>query len=757
MDQEKLLSQLDKRYTSKREMLSRIPLGTQAEVVWQQLLNRRRAKSVTLPLHNSFGVPYWYCTTDKMISASERIVEMLFDTYADTDLYSEVPTLSTLEEVFFTSYVDGSKLQLREAMEFLQSDRAPQEAEEQLIANNRMAGSYAGQNLFRPVDEQYLRDLAYLLTEGMEGSSQDFRTEDTAVIPSMQDEQFSVPPARMLPDMVRELLGFLADPAIHPLIKAGVTQAWMLVVRPFPDGNERLGRILSSVILVRAGYSFFTEVSLSALIARRCYGYYEAAANILREENGGDLTYFLDYFLQLLSYAIEERERRLNQRREANLEAEIQLARAPLTPTGASDTALLVPPLTNSGSSALEQTEPRAVPEQIPLEQTSGRKGGEQSSTALQPSRIKISEEMYENMKERLNRYAASHRSILMRSAIQRLSELLDEGVYSFSMDDLRKDKTINAAINVGLLPQLCQDFLLGWNLVGEEPLYGFLFDHEPDCPAPELSEAGRYPVYDVGPYEREMMKQRLLAFAETVHGTVTPFAIKRLVEYVDQGKDEFTSLDVGRDFNLTSKQRSDLMVMLRENGLAERIAEGNSRPYRHRFCFRKPDFSRSDYAPEILARMEELSGPDSSFRDRRLADLLSDCLPKGVLTKADYFARGLTDQVWTKDKPYVIQLGLAEQISPSVLRINKKLPDGLPPLSKTLKAAVTAVYENFGVSLFSMEMFLARLAYSETHAYVCLHQLTMLRILGCRKEDQKLYQLLVNPQDNPECFMDVA
>ena len=203
-------------------------------------------------------------------------------------------------------------------------------------------------------------------------------------------------------------------------------------------------------------------------------------------------------------------------------------------------------------------------------------------------------------------------------------------------MDDLRKDKILNDAVNAGLLYQLCKDMLIGWKLVGEEPLYGLLFDYEPDGPAPELSETGRYPVYDVGPDEREMMKQRLLAYAETVHGTVTPYAIKRLVEYVDQGKDEFTTQDVGRDFNLTSKQRCDLMVMLRENGLVERIAEGNSRPYRHRFCFRKPDFSRSDYAPEVLARMQELSGPDSSFRDRRLADLLSDCLPKGVLTKAD-------------------------------------------------------------------------------------------------------------------------
>ena len=90
----------------------------------------------------------------------------------------------------------------------------------------------------------------------------------------------------------------------------------MIILRPFPEGNERLGRVLSSMILLRAGYAFFSDVSLSALIARKSYGYYEAMANILREENGGDLTYFLEYFLELLSRAVDERRLRMTQREE---------------------------------------------------------------------------------------------------------------------------------------------------------------------------------------------------------------------------------------------------------------------------------------------------------------------------------------------------------------------------------------------------------------------------------------------------------
>ena len=104
----------------------------------------------------------------------------------------------------------------------------------------------------------------------------------------------------------------------------------MIILRPFPEGNERLGRVLSSMILLRAGYSFFSDVSLSALIARKSYGYYEAMANILREENGGDLTYFLEYFLELLSRAVDERRLRMTQREEQARQAEQELAKTPL-------------------------------------------------------------------------------------------------------------------------------------------------------------------------------------------------------------------------------------------------------------------------------------------------------------------------------------------------------------------------------------------------------------------------------------------
>ena len=330
MDRDMLFRHLEQRYTSKRDMISRVPLGVQPDALWQELLNQRRSKSTVLPLYSYKGTPYWYVTTDKMIAASEKIVEALYENDADYDPYAEPPTVSTLEEIFFTSYVEGSQMTIQAAMDFLTGGQPPRDIEEQLITNNRVAGSYASANLYRPIEAGLLRELITILTDGMDEGGQDYRTTETVDYSPADGEQFSFPSARPVPDRVGELSAFLASPQIHPLIKAAVAQAYMIILRPFPEGNKRLGRVLSSMILLRAGYAFFSDVSLSALIARKSYGYYEAMANILREENGGDLTYFLEYFLELLSRAVDERRLRMTQREEQARQAEQELAKTPL-------------------------------------------------------------------------------------------------------------------------------------------------------------------------------------------------------------------------------------------------------------------------------------------------------------------------------------------------------------------------------------------------------------------------------------------
>ena len=632
MDRERLFQQLDLRYSSKREMLSRIPLGTQPEQLWQELLSRRRARSTILPIRNHLGMPYWYVTTNRMIAASEKIVEALMENEYDFDPYTDPPPVTTLEEVFYTSYVDGAHITIQEAMDFLQSDLPPRDIEEQMISNNRHAGSYASGNLYRMIDGFFLQELAYILTDGMEGGGQEYRADDWIDIPLMRQEEYRLPSAISIPDRVNELLSLLEDRQTHPLIKAAVSQAWMMVVRPFPEGNERLGRILSNIVLLRSGYAFLADVSLSALIARKSYGYYEAISNIMREENAGDLTYFLEYYLEVISRAVDERRLRLELKNAEVLKAEAAMAQTSLSAVpGIAETA----PDGNAGKSEKEIPADQIKSEVVDDPGESGMvEGGELDAISL----ARIRDELYKSVAK-------------------------GDG---------------------------------------------------------KLSRCSRL-----------------------------------LLKYLDQNKYMFTSADFEKDIPVTSTQAGNLVTLLKAKGLlAPTGKEGKYTVYTIQPAF--GPLTEEDYSTDLLSQIHELAGSSSSPKDKRLGALLLGCLSKGLITLDDYKAGGQESRFST-DMPLAQRMGLVERVDVGIYRIMRALKPGLPELRQSQKEAVTEIYGAFGLEAFSREMVIATLDYSGPHASATLHELMLLRIVECKREDVLLYQLLVNPIEHPECFVDTT
>ena len=66
-------------------------------------------------------------------------------------------------------------------------------------------------------------------------------------------------------------------------------------------------------------------------------------------------------------------------------------------------------------------------------------------------------------------------------------------------------------------------------------------------------------------------------------------------------------------------------------------------------------------------------------------------------------------------------------------------------------------LYETFGQDSFTTEMIVATLDYSSKKTYATLHELALIGIVDCRKEDMLTYQFLVTPEEHPECFRRAA
>jgi Fic family protein len=62
----------------------------------------------------------------------------------------------------------------------------------------------------------------------------------------------------------------------HPLMLIGIFIAMFLAIHPFRDGNGRLSRVLTTLLLLRAGYTYVPYSSMESVIERNKESYYVA-------------------------------------------------------------------------------------------------------------------------------------------------------------------------------------------------------------------------------------------------------------------------------------------------------------------------------------------------------------------------------------------------------------------------------------------------------------------------------------------------
>jgi len=113
------------------------------------------------------------------------------------------------------------------------------------------------------------------------------------------------PPAetpRAMDELHERHSGAVAARRYSPLLLAGAYVFDFLMIHPFNDGNGRMSRLLTLLLLYQAGYDIGRFVSLEKLIERSKETYYEAlqASTVGWDRGEHDIWPWLDYFLGIL-------------------------------------------------------------------------------------------------------------------------------------------------------------------------------------------------------------------------------------------------------------------------------------------------------------------------------------------------------------------------------------------------------------------------------------------------------------------------
>lgn len=115
-------------------------------------------------------------------------------------------------------------------------------------------------------------------------------------------------------ELMRALVNWYAlDQSSHPLVKCAIFAYEFVSIHPFQDGNGRMSRLLSILLLLKNGYNWVQYVSLEHEIEHRKQEYYTELRRCQAQRPQEDVTPWVYYFLSVLDSNKDHLQQKLEQ------------------------------------------------------------------------------------------------------------------------------------------------------------------------------------------------------------------------------------------------------------------------------------------------------------------------------------------------------------------------------------------------------------------------------------------------------------
>ncbi|HXP91319.1 MAG TPA: Fic family protein [Fibrobacteria bacterium] len=244
------------------------------------------------------------------------------------DRLSALRRVATIESIGSSTRIEGSKLTDREVERLLSNMevRSFDSRDEQEVAGDAELMDLVLESFQDiPFDENHIKQLHKILLRHSEKDSWhrgDYKTTSNSV--AAFDETgvqigivFRTASPFDTPRLMTELVAWVdrerETGRLHPLLVVALCVVVFLEIHPFQDGNGRLSRALTTLLLLQAGYAHVPFSSLESVIERNKEAYYLA----LRQTQGTirtetpDWRPWLEFFLGSLAEQVRRLEKKI--------------------------------------------------------------------------------------------------------------------------------------------------------------------------------------------------------------------------------------------------------------------------------------------------------------------------------------------------------------------------------------------------------------------------------------------------------------
>ncbi len=173
----------------------------------------------------------------------------------------------------------------------------------------------ANQNFAKPITEERLFAWhAALFPSGYSGMYKievaQYRTGEMQIVSGALGKQKvhyeAIPASEVKTEMDRLLSWVNSESTIDPIIKAAIAHFWFIIIHPLDDGNGRIARAITDLLLSRSEHSAERYYSLSRQIMEERKQYYAILQQAQHSDE--DITDWLFWFLNCLKAALQHTE-----------------------------------------------------------------------------------------------------------------------------------------------------------------------------------------------------------------------------------------------------------------------------------------------------------------------------------------------------------------------------------------------------------------------------------------------------------------
>ena len=306
-DETELIQMFLDRYLPREEIIHRLPIAIPIDPFWTKLTEARRNLSLSLPLYTQAQEPFRFVLNKSIENQCDLVAAMARRNYIfEGSVFESMAEEAVIDEAVYSSLIEGAFTSRKEAAKFIHAQAEPVNKAEQMVRNNYHALTYVLEHLDEPITEETINNIAKIVTRSASEIEVNGYRSGPVYINDSNGVVYTPPESKAVPEMMGQLLRFIRNSKLHPVLKACIAHFYFVYVHPFGDGNGRTARALSYMMLLQSGYDFFRYFSISDIVAKERGKYYRAMKNV--EISDGDMTYFIDFYSDMLARTVQKME-----------------------------------------------------------------------------------------------------------------------------------------------------------------------------------------------------------------------------------------------------------------------------------------------------------------------------------------------------------------------------------------------------------------------------------------------------------------